>query len=207
MGDSSMYQVDITAAVIFVLTTLGSFALYWYRKRIRKWRLFWRSIIDGVRSLPELQALVADGGSGTLRDSIHRTEAAINSLTEQVDIIVQTMWAENDADDNVGRFHCNGNGQVTYVNQLYARWLGVGKIELMGWKYLNFIHPDDVDRFRHYWELCRSEHRQCRTNYRLVSVDGSTIYVDLIATPIPENAPAHRWVCSFRRTDREKAAA
>ena len=199
-------QLDLTQILLFVITTVGSALLVWYRKRLAEWRTFWRDVFNGLRSIPELEAdvkgicyYVAPNGGGSLMDSVKRTEAAVSTLTEQVDLMVQTAWAENDSDDEIGRFHCNAAGEAIYVNQLYARWLGVGKSELMGWNYLNFVHPDDVDRVRQHWEACRSEHRQYRSRHHMVAADGETIEVEVVATPIPETAPIKRWIGSIRR--------
>ena len=204
-------QLDLTRILIFVITTVGSAMLVWYRKRLAEWRTFWRGVFDGLRSIPDLQAdvkgicyYVAPNGGGSLMDTVKRTEAAVSALAEQVDLIIQTAWAENDSDDEIGRFHCNAFGETTYVNQLYARWLGVGKSELMGWNYLNFVHPDDVDRVRQHWEVCRSEHRQYRSRHRLVAADGEVFEVEVVATPIPESAPIKRWIGSIRRLGNDR---
>lgn len=203
-------RLDLTQVLLFLITTLGGAFLVWYRKRFAVWRNFWRGVLDGLRSIPELKAdvkgicyYVAPNGGGSLIDFVSRTENAVKALTEQVDLIVHTMLIENDSDDGVGRFHCNGAGEYTYVNQSYARWLGVGKPELLGWRYLNFVHSDDVDRVRQHWELCRSDHRQYRLRYRMVAADGEVFEVEAVATPIPESAPAKRWVGSVRRLDRD----
>lgn len=204
-------QLDLTQILIFAITTVGSALLVWYRKRLAEWKTFWLGVLDGLRSIPELEAdvkgicyYVAPNGGGSLMDSVKRTEVAVNTLGEQVDLMTQTMWAENDSDDEIGRFHCNATGENTYVNQLYARWLGVGKPELMGWNYLNFVHSNDVDRVRRHWETCRSEHRQYRIRHHMVAADGEIIEVEVIATPIPETAPIKRWIGSIRRLDNDR---
>lgn len=201
-------QLDLTQILLFVITTIGGALLIWCRKRLAEWKAFWRSVLDGLRSIPSLEAdvkgiryYVAPNGGGSLMDSVKRTEAAVGTLTEQVDLMTQTMWAENDSDDEVGRFHCSDAGGNTYVNQLYARWLGVGKPELMGWKYLNFVHSDDVDRVRRHWDTCRAEHRQYRARHRMVAADGEIFEVEVVATPIPESAPIKRWIGCIRRLD------
>jgi len=203
-------HLDLTQILLFVVTTVGGALLVWYRKSLAEWKAFWRSVLDGLRSIPELKAdvkgiryYVAPNGGGSLMDTIKRTEAAVGALGEQVDLIVHTMWAENDSDD-IGRFYCNAAGEVTYANQLYARWLGVGKAELMGWNYLNFIHPNDADKVRQHWETCRSEHRQCRLRYRMVTTDDEIIEVEALATPIPESAPTKRWIGFIRRLDNDR---
>jgi PAS domain S-box-containing protein len=204
-------QLDLTQILLFVITTAGSALLIWYRKRLAEWRAFWRGVFDGLRSIPDLKAdvkgiryYVAPNGGGSLMDSVKRTEAAVSALAEQVDLMTQTMWAENDSDDEIGRFHCNAAGENTYVNQLYTRWLGVGKLELMGWNYLNFVHPNDVDRVRRHWETCRSEHRQFRSRHHMVAADGEAFEVEVVATPIPESAPIKRWIGSIRRLDNDR---
>jgi PAS domain S-box-containing protein len=201
-------QLDLTQILLFTVTTVGGALLVWYRKRLAEWKTFWSGVLDGLRGIPELRAdvqgiryYVAPNGGGSLMDSVRRTEAAVGALTEQVDLMSQTMWAENDSDDEIGRFHCNATGENTYVNQLYARWLGVGKSELMGWGYFNFIHSNDIDRVRRHWELCRSEHRRYRIRHHMVAANGETIEVEVIAIPIPESGPAKRWVGSIRRID------
>ena len=204
-------QLDLTQILLFVVTTVGGVLPIWYRKRLAGWKTFWRGVLDGLRSIPELKAdvkgicyYVTPNGGGSLMDSVQRTEAAISTLAEQVDLMAQTMRAENDSDDAIGRFYCNAAGEITYVNQSYARWLGVGKSELMGWNYLNFIHSNDIDRVRRHWETCRSEHRRYHIRHRIVAADGEIIEVEVNATPIPESAPAKRWIGCIWRTDNDR---
>ena len=204
-------RLDLTQILLFVVTTVGGALLVWYRKRLAEWKKFWHGVLDGLRSIPELKAdvkgicyFVAPNGGGSLMDSAKRTEAAVGVLGEQVDLMTQTIWAENDSDDEIGRFHCNAAGENTYVNQLYARWLGVGKSELMGWNHFNFVHPSDVDRVRRHWQTCRSERRQYRTRHRLVAADGETFEVEVSATPIPESAPIKRWIGCIWRLDNDR---
>lgn len=204
-------QLDLTQILIFALTAVGGALAVWYRKKIVGWRAFWRGVLDGLGSLAELKQdvkgiryYVAPNGGGSLMDSVKRTEAAVGTVAESVDMIVQTMWAENDSDDDVGRFHCSAAGENIYVNQTYARWLGVGKAELMGWNFINFVHSDDIDRVRREWDACRAEHRQYRIRHRIVATDGEVIEVEVIATPVPEAAPAKRWIGSIRRTNRDR---
>lgn len=204
-------QLDLTEILLFGVTTVGGALAVWYRKRLVEWKAFWHGVFDGLRSIPELKTdvkgiryYVAPNGGGSLMDSVKRTEAAVAVLTEQVDLMSQTMWVENDSEDEIGRFHCNAAGESTYVNQRYARWLGVGKSELLGWKYFNFIHPDDIDMVRRHWQACRSEHRQFRIRHRIVAADGEVIEVEVSATPIPESAPIKRWIGCIWRLDSDR---
>lgn len=205
-----LYSLDWTQIVIAALTGFGSLLALWARRRLPAWRKFWRDVAEGLRAIPELRSdvkgiryYVAPNGGGSLMDSMKRTEHAVGTITSQMDLMVQTMWAENDSDDNVGRFHSNAMGQNTYVNQTYARWLGVGKAELMGWSFINFVHPEDVEAVRRKWEECRTENRQYRNHHRMVATDGAVLDVEVVATPIPEALPAQRWVGSIRRAGNE----
>lgn len=201
-----LYQLDWTSLVIFMLTTVGGVLVVWYRKQIAEWRVFWKSVLDGLRTIPTLDSnvkgimyFVAPNGGGSLADAAKRTEEAVQMLSEQVELVVQTMLVEDDTDEYLGRFHSNARGENISVNRLYARWLGVGKLELLGWRFLNYVHPDDVHRVRAHWDACRAENRPFHMQYRLIAVSGDVFTADVTATPIPEVLPVKRWVGVIRR--------
>lgn len=201
-----LYSLDWTRIVLGLLIAGFSALALWYRKRFPVWLKFWKGVLEGLSGIPELQQdvkgiryYVAPNGGGSMMDSINRTTTAIGTLGEQVDLLTQTIWAENDSEDDVGRFHSNAAGENIYVNQPYARMMGVGKAELLGWKFLNFVHSNDVDRVRRHWELCRAEHRQYRINCHMVTADNETLEVEIVATPVPELPPAKRWVGVVRK--------
>jgi PAS domain S-box-containing protein len=209
MFETILQQFNWSEILIMLITSVGGGLIVWYRKRVSEWNRFWKGVLNGLRSIPDLKAdvkgimyYVAPNGGGSMMDSLKRTEIAIAALTEQVDIVVRTMLVENDSDD-IGRFQCDGTGRNTYINQTYARWLAVGKSELMEWNFINFIHPDDVVRVRAHWDLCRAEHRQYHNRHRMIASTGKTIEVDVSATPIPDAAPAKRWVGTLRRIDND----
>ncbi len=192
--------------IVALIMTCGGAALIWYREKLRAWRAFWSSVLNGLRAITDLQAdvkgiryFVSPNGGGSLMDSAKRMEDAISVLSERLEMLTQTVWAENDTDDSVARFHCNVDGENTYVNQTYARWLGVGKSELLGWNFLSVIHPQDVDRVRTHWDQCRREHRQYRMTHRVVTSGGSVLTMAVTATPIPEGGVAKRWIGFARK--------
>lgn len=202
-----LQQLNWSEIAVMLITSVGGGLLVWYRERLKDWKKFWAGVLDGLRSIPELKAdvkgiryYVAPNGGGSMMDSIKRTEAAVCILTDQVDIIARTMLIENDSDE-VGRFQCDGSGKNTYVNQTYARWLSVGKSDLMEWNFINFLHPEDSVRVCNLWDMCRTEHRQYKNRHRMVASTGVVIDVEVIATPIPDGPPAKRWVGTMRRLD------
>lgn len=203
-----LMSLDWAQIVVYFLGVLGALIFWVYRKKFPQWQKAWRSAFEGLQSIPQLRDdvkgiryYVSPNGGGSLVDSSRRTETAVESLRDQVELLTHTMLAENDADDDLARFHSNTAGEVTYVNQLYARWLSVGKTELLGWNYLNFIHSDDVERVRTHWDLCRAESRQFRMAYKLQSPNGQVFRVSVIATPVPEGAGVKRWIGNLRRVD------
>lgn len=206
--EAILNSIDVTQLLLFVITSLGGAFFMWAKSRIAGWRAFWRDVVIGIRTLPELEAQVkglckyiTPSGGGALMDSVRRTESAVATLTDQVELVMHVMWAENDIDDEVGRFHCNPEGENTYVSQMYARWLGVGKPDLLGWQWVNYIHPNDQQRVRSLWDACRAEHRQFRARYVMQSVGGNVFEVETVVTPIPDRPPAKRWVGTVRRLD------
>lgn len=193
--------------IVALIMTFGGAMAVWYRERMKECVAAWLRVFNGLQAIPDLQAdvkgiryFVSPNGGGSLMDSAARMEGAITSLAERLELLTHTFWAENDTDESIARFHCNVDGENTYVNQTYARWLGVGKAELLGWNFLNVIHPEDVDRVRTHWDQCRREHRQYRMVHRMVTSNGDTITVAATATPIPQEGPAKMWVGYARRT-------
>ena len=110
--------------------------------------------------------------------------------------------ARGDLNIDVAEFTCASEGNVTYVNQTLARWLGVGKQELLGWGWINYVHIDDRDRVRIEWMACVKEHRTLSIHYRLVEADGDITNVHAVATPIPDAPPARQWIGVIRKDNR-----
>lgn len=201
-----LLNLDWTQIIIALMTAGGGALILWYRKTLKRWKEFWRAVSEGLANLPKLQKdvagihyFVSPNGGGSLMDSTRRIEVNVSALGDQLNMLSETMRAENDTDEDLARFYCDANGANTYVNQTYARWLGVGKAELLGWGFMNIIHPDDVARVHAHWEQCRRENRQYRATYRMVASDGEFFTVSVTATPIPENSPALRWVGSAKK--------
>lgn len=175
--------IDIAIGVVTLLSTVaGALGTAWvfFRKRIREWWRPYREGLQGAAAVPRLQS------------SIGVVENAVRLMTMHI-------RAQGDTDIERGHFETDESGANTYVNLTYARWLGVGKAELLGWGWVNFIHPEDRARVRAEWEACRAEHRVYNLRFRMLDADGGTFMVDVMATPIPENPPAKRWLGVVRR--------
>lgn len=187
--------------IVALIVTFGGTLMVWYRAKMRSWAGAWKRVFTGLQAIPELQDdirgikyFVTPNGGGSLMDSARRMEAAIEVLTGRLEVLAETTIAENDTDEAIARFHCAPSGENVYVNQTYARWLGVGKNELLGWNFLNVVHPEDVARVESHWAQCRAEHRQYRQTHRMITSVGEIISLAVTCTPIPEGGQPIRWI-------------
>lgn len=158
-----------------------------FRRRLQTW---WAPYRTGLQAMAEVPAL---------RRSVDASRHELQEVRSSLNLLTLQVRARGDANDDTGEFECAQSGENTYVNQTYARWLGVGKVELLGWGWINFIHPEDRERVRREWDSCRSEHRVYRMRHRMVTADREVFEVEVTATPIPEAPPAQRWIGVIRR--------
>lgn len=181
-SDDILAFLESSGMLYTLITAVGTSALIWYRKKLAAVVSTFRGISDGLQAIPQMQR-------------------EISQLSEQVEMVMCTIRVESDNTDVVGRFDAGASGGHTYVNQTIARWLGVGKSELLGWNYLNFIHEDDVDRYHRLWEECRRTHRKFAITVRMVSAKGDVIPLEVTAVPVPDTPPVKKWIGTLRRVD------
>lgn len=194
--------------IVALIVTFGGTMAVWYRAKMQAWASAWKRVFTGLQDIPEIRAevrgimyFVSPNGGGSLMDTVKRTEAAVAMLADRLELLAETAIAENDTDEAIARFHCSPSGENTYVNQTYARWLGVGKNELLGWNFLNVIHPEDVARVQAHWAQCRIEHRQYRQTHRVIASNGEIITLSVTVSPIPEGGNTRRWIGYARKVN------
>lgn len=182
--------VDIAIGVSTVLASLMSaIGATWlfFRQRIRRWWRPYRAGISGMAELP------------IVREEVTQSRKDLHMLRKEVGLLGMQMRARGDINIEAGEFECDSLGACTYVNRTYARWLGIGKQELLGWGWINYVHPDDRIRVRKEWDLCREEHRIYSMRYRMIDFGGEDFMVDTLVTPIPDISPAKQWLGVIRR--------
>lgn len=175
--------IDIAIGVLTLLSSAaGTIGEAWllFRRRIQTWWAPYKAGIQGSAQVPQL-----------------RSEVEV--VSKSVHLMMMHVRAQGDTDIERAQFEADATGANTYVNLTYARWLGVGKAELGGWGWVNFVHPDDRLRVRREWDACRMEHRVYNIRYRMLDADGEAFEVDALATPIPESPPAKRWLGVIRK--------
>ena len=208
MFDVIARAIDWTQIVIFFLTCLGAGIAFFYRNVFREWVRVAVEVVDSLKKIPALEKrvesiyyYVSPNGGGSIIDTVKRVETAVTRVQSDLSLLSDTLRVQNDTDEVTGRFHTSDEGDNVYVNQTYARMLRVGKAELMGWNFLNFIHPEDVKKVKMHWDQCREERRQYRMQHRMVTSEGDHIEVSVIATPIPDSGEPKMWVGTVRRVD------
>lgn len=196
--------------IVATIVTFGGAMGVWYRNKMKAWAAAWSRAFDGLQAIPRLQEdiqgikyFVTPNGGGSLMDSARRMEEALAALASRVELLAETAVAENDTDESLARFRCSTTGENVYVSQTYARWLGVGKSDIMGWNFLNTIHPDDAARVQSHWAQCRAENRQYRTTYRAITSAGDVITLAVTCTPIPEGGATRCWIGYARKVEHD----
>ncbi|MGH8073668.1 MAG: PAS domain-containing protein [Lysobacter sp.] len=175
--------IDIAIGAVTLLGSLASAgAAVWlfFRKKLRRWWAPYRAGFEGMSEVPALRSDVAD-------------------VRKSIGMLAMQVRARGDVNIEQAEFEADATGANTYANLTYARWLGVGKAELLGWNWVNFLHPEDRLAVRREWDSCREEHRVYSMRYRMIDADGEEFTVDAIATPIPEAPPAKQWLGVIRR--------
>lgn len=215
----------LISLAIGVITLGGLLGGLWFsfRKRIKGYVDRTKDVLAAAEQLPVLvaanaafkdelsavsgmakrvQEAVLPNGGGSIPDELKRmsTQHAafgeqISVIGKKVDSIANTQRANQNANPRVATFETDDKGRCTYANRTYLRWTGLSLAEVLGWGWLNAIHPDYQARVRGHWDSAVADSRRFQERYKMVHVDGSAFEVDGTAEPIPENVtPAERWV-------------
>lgn len=182
--------IDIAIGMVTLLGSAGSaVAAGWlfFRKRLQRWWQPYKEGLAGAAQVPEL------------KDELSATRRDVDAMAKSLDQLTLQVRARGDTNIEQAEFETDSTGANTYVNLTYARWLGVGKAELRGWGWVNYVHPEDRIRVRQEWDACRTEHRVFNARYRFIDADGLEFMADVIATPIPEAPPARQWYGVIRK--------
>ncbi len=196
-----MYSLDWTQIVVLLGGTAMTALAVVYRKKVASWRAWWQNFALSVNEFPLLladvrgiRAYVSPNGGGSMMDAVSRTERAVHAVAEQVDLLMHTHFAELDINNDDLRFYSNEDGTNAFVSHSYAQRIGVDRQELLGWGWLNYVHPDDLASVRDHWDECRAQGRTYRRSHRFVDADGKVFAAEVTAVPIPRTLPIRRWI-------------
>ena len=97
--------------------------------------------------------------------------------------------------DPTPRFICDSDGRNLNVNTAYARLVGCGRDELMGFGYQPFIPNELNPGYTTDFNSATEQHRSFERAVRIRRPDGSELLAQVRIVPHPENEPpAHYWV-------------
>lgn len=208
-----LQSLDTTQIFLTAVGSIGA-AFLWAKRRyfsIAEWRRMrearrlafnelpdrvsdFAKLLDGVRDQSERALGVLDLHTKTLEDQ-NRVLSNISAM----------IHGEMELDPTP-RFICDGEGRNLNVNTAYARLVGCGRDELLGFGYRRFIpndiNPDYVADF----DSAAGQHRSFERSLRIRRPDGTEVLANVRIVPHPENEPpAYYWVgvvtATRRRTD------
>lgn len=140
-----------------------------------------RKRMDNVeKTINDLNAFVKkeltyNGGSSTL-DAIRRIE---NRIIEQ-------EYSHNALllDSEIGVFKCDLVGSNKWVNRTYARYLGCGTNELIGYGWKRFILTQELLRYNSVWQAALKDGCEFEDVVEFVDTDHNQLKLRIVVCPI-----------------------
>ena len=122
--------------------------------------------------------LTYNGGSSTL-DAIRRIE---NRIIEQ-EYSNNALLLESE----FGIFRCSLDGQNKWVNRTYARFLGCGTNELLGYGWKRFIKTQELHRYSEVWKNAFQDNCEFEDIVEFTDVDHNMVRFKITTCPIVDD--------------------
>ena len=197
-----LQSLDATQIFLAAVGGIGA-AFLWMKRRYISFS-GWRKARAARRlAFNELPARVSDFAKllDGVREQSDRTLDVLDSHTKTLDDqnrVLGNISAMIHGDmelDPTPRFICDNDGRNLNVNTAYARLVGCGRDELLGFGYQRFmpsnINPGYVAEF----DSAAKQHRSFERSLRILRPDGTEVLANVRIVPHPENEPpAHYWV-------------
>jgi len=106
---------------------------------------------------------------GNQRETLPSASAPFEAIAESIPHIV---WL------------ADATGSTDYFNERGTEYTGLGRQANYGWKWLELVHPDDVDRARLGWEQATSTQTPFELSYRIRRHDGEFRWHGFRALPV-----------------------
>lgn len=195
-------SLDTTQIFLTVLGSAGA-VLLWVKRRyilLGEWRKAREARRLAFNELPERVSDFAELLDDVRKQS-ERTLGVLDAHTKTLDDqnrvlsnISAMIHGEMELDPTP-RFICDSGGRNLNVNTAYARLVGCGRDELMGFGYqrfiLNEINPGYIADF----DSAAEQHRSFERSVRIRRPNGTEIIANVRIVPHPEHEPpAHYWV-------------
>ena len=197
-------SIDVTQIFLAAVGGVGA-AFLWMKRRYVSFS-GWRKMRAARRlAFNELPARVSDFAKllDGVREQSDRTLDVLDSHTKTFDDqnrVLANISAMTHGEmelDPTPRFICDNDGRNLNVNTAYARLVGCGRDELMGFGYQRFVPNDLNPTHINEFEDAVAQHRSVEGTVKIRRPDGTIITTSVRIVPHPENdPPAHYWVGS-----------
>ena len=197
-----LQSLDTTQIVLAIVGSIGAVFLWVKRRYISfsEWRkmraarrLAFNDLPDRVSDFAELLSGVSERSDRALSilDAHTKTFEDQNRVLSNISAMIHGEMEL----DPTPRFICDNDGRNLNVNTAYARLVGCGRDELLGFGYQRFIpiniNPDYVAEF----DSAAKQHRSFERSLRILRPDGTEVPANVRIVPHPEDEPpAHYWV-------------
>lgn len=197
-----LQSLDTTQIFLAALGSAGA-AFLWVKRRYVTFGE-WRKMREARRlAFNELPARVSDFAKllDGVRTQSERTLGVLDAHTKTLDDqnrVLRNISAMIHGDmelDPTPRFICDSDGRNLNVNTAYARLVGCGRDELMGFGYKRFLPNDTNPEYIADFNASVEQHRSFERAVRIRRPDGTEVHANVRIVPHPENEPpAHYWV-------------
>lgn len=195
-------SLDVTQILLTVLGGLGA-AWLWMRARYKTFAT-WRATRAARHvAFAELPTRVAEFSAvlDTVRERqlmtlsvLDQHTSTLNSQNQVLSNISAMIYGEMELDP-MPRFICDSSGKNLNVNTAYARFIGGGRDELLGFGYQRFMTHDLNPGFMLGFAEAAKGHRPFDAVVHVRRPDGTVIDAHVRVVPHPEHEPpATYWV-------------
>lgn len=195
---------SIDATQVFLAVVGGSGAAFLYVKRRYLSFAAWRKARDERRAVISDLPMRVSGFAELLSGVSERTDRALSVLDAQTKTLadqnrvlssISAMIHGEMELDPIPRFICDSDGRYLNVNTAYARLVGCGRDELLGFGYQRFIPSNTNPGYAAEFDSATRQHRSFERPLHILRPDGTEVLANVRIVPHPENEPpAHYWV-------------
>jgi PAS domain S-box-containing protein len=162
------------AHVLLCRLRSGSGLYRWFEIRSQ-----FTTALDG--KLPQWLSLLIDVEEKIL------AQAALNTTAESQDIADRALPAL--------LWEADPDGSVTFVNDSLCSYLGMKPPDLVGNRWTQIVHPEDVDALTRLWNRRRQLGQAFEARYRIRRADGAYCWIESRCEPKRrENGSISRWI-------------
>lgn len=198
-----MFNLKDSAETLTALGAAAGALWLWMksgRARVQNWRTQRRNAKKARESMHTSWPTVLAFIEGEERRA-DRSRAAFNALNERLD--KQDVMLSDITAMQLGQFElcempmfvCDNDGRNRQVSASYARWLGVGRDDLLEYRYKRFFPSFELSRYMPLFQQAAEDHVEFEDVLMLERPDGTRIYGAVQMVPHPRAAgPATHWV-------------